>query len=544
MKLALAQINPVIGDIAGNKKKILDGYKKGVAEGCGLVIFPELALLGYPPLDLVEKQGFRKAVYTAVEEIAAVTGETGLLFGSITEDKNTVGTNLFNSAVLCYNGEVQFVQQKTLIPNYDVFDEMRYFEPAKEVYIHQFRGKKLGISICEDIWNDKDYWKHRLYSNDPVERLLQKGADLLINISASPYSYGKRTERKEMLATLCGKDKVPLAYCCCTGAQTDLLFDGGSMCFDGTGRLVQLGKIFEEDFIVFDPDAEYQPIERVEGIFEEEVLNGVIMGVRDYALKLGFKKALLGLSGGIDSALVAYIAVRALGKDNVHVVMLPSRYSSTGSITDSDDLIKNLGISSATISIQQAVDSVLQTLAPSFEGVQADVTEENIQSRMRGVLLMGLANKFGYLLLTTGNKSEVATGYCTLYGDMCGGLAVIADIYKTDVWRIAEYINRDREIIPRAIVEKIPSAELRPNQTDQDSLPPYNMLDDILRDYLENNKEYDEIVEDVGEPDIVRRILRLVDINEFKRKQAAPALKVSYKAFGYGRRYPIVQKWR
>lgn len=544
MKLALCQMNPIIGDIEGNMAKILGYYRQGVEAGADIVILPELALLGYPPLDLVEKKGFRDVVHAAVQNIANQTGSTAIIFGSITETEDSIGTNLYNSAVMCYNGKVQFVQNKTLIPNYDVFDEMRYFEPSKDVFVHEFKGVQLGISICEDIWNDKDYWKHRLYMNDPVERLMQKGAQFLINISASPYSFGKRTERRDMLSTLCSRDQIGLAYCCCVGAQTDLLFDGGSMCLNNRGELMLLGKRFEEDFIVFDTEKQYEPLQQVEASFEEEVLNAIICGVKDYCAKLGFRKTLLGLSGGMDSALVAYVAVKALGPENVHVILLPSQYSSDGSITDSLDLIKNLGITYHTVGIQPGVDILLDTLTPVFNGLQQDVTEENLQSRVRGTILMAIANKLGYLLLTTGNKSEMATGYCTLYGDMNGGLAVIADIYKTDVYRIAEYINRGQEIIPRAIIDKAPSAELRPNQTDQDSLPPYPLLDQILCAYLEHNKEIDEIIAEIPHPDTVKRILRLVDINEFKRKQAAPALRVSYKAFGYGRRYPIVQRWR
>ncbi len=544
MKIALCQINPIIGDIKGNKDKILHCYRQGNELGADIVVLPELALLGYPPLDLVEKREFREAVYEAASEIASLTGSTALLFGSITEDNDNVGTNLFNSALLCYDGKIQFVQNKTLIPNYDVFDEMRYFESAKDVYVHEFRGENLGISICEDIWNDKDYWKQRLYTNDPVEKLIQKGADVLINISASPYSYGKREERRQMLSTLSCKDAIPLAYTCCIGAQTDLIFDGASMCFDNTGRLVMLGKIFEEDILLFDTKSHYPEISKVERSFEEEVIDALVLGIKDYCNKLGFKQVLLGLSGGIDSAVVAWLAVQALGSENVFAVMLPSIYSSEGSIKDSLALAKKIGITVENISIQPSVDSVNNTLSKLFTGTESGITEENIQSRMRGILLMAIANKFGYLLLTTGNKSEMAVGYCTLYGDMCGGLAVIADVYKTDIYRISRFINRHSEIIPQEIINKPPSAELRPNQTDQDSLPPYEVLDTILQLYLEHNKELHEIIRVVPDENLVRKILRLVDLNEFKRKQAAPALRVSYKAFGYGRRFPIVQKWR
>ncbi|MFA6027056.1 MAG: NAD+ synthase [Ignavibacteriaceae bacterium] len=544
MKLALFQIDPVIGDIKGNKEKIINGYRRAVEDKADLAIFPELILLGYPPLDLVEKKEFRDAVNAAANEIAAQTNSVGLLFGSLTEEDDLIGTNLFNSALLCYDGKIQFVQHKTLIPNYDVFDEMRYFESARDVFVHDFKGEKLGISICEDIWNDKDFWKKRLYSNDPVERLLDKKATFLINISASPYSYGKRQARLEMLSTLTKKDKIGLAYVCNVGAQTDLIFDGASMCFDNGGNLIQLGKSFSEDYLLYDTKEQYPPIIQVERSFEEEIHDALIYGLKEYCEKLNFERVLIGLSGGLDSAIVTYLAVQALGKEYVHVVMLPSKYSSKGSVKDSEKLIANLGITSNKISIQSVVNKTLEMLHPVFGNFPEDITEENLQSRTRGLLLMALSNKFKYLLLSTGNKSEMAVGYATLYGDMCGGLAVIADVYKTDLYRIANFINRNEEIIPDEILTKVPSAELRPNQTDQDSLPPYALLDKILQMYLEENKEIDEISRVLGERDDVNKVLHLVDRNEFKRKQAAPALRVSNKAFGYGRRFPIVQGWR
>ncbi|MBU1100342.1 MAG: NAD+ synthase [Bacteroidetes bacterium] len=543
MKIALCQFNPIIGDLEGNKEKILDGYLKGVKDGVDLVMFPELAICGYPPQDLIEKQEFRDAINKASGELAQNTGKVGLLFGSIVEEFDSIGTGIYNAAILCYDGELKFVQKKTLLPNYDVFDEERYFESAKEVKVHQFKGEKLGISICEDIWNDADYWKHRRYEVDPVQRLVDKGASVLLNISASPYGYGRRVERLEMLSKLTLTDKLPLAYCCCAGAQTDLIFDGASMCYNASGELVMLGKKFAEDYFVFDTCQEYPVINEVEGTFEEEVLEALIYGLKDYASKSGFKKALVGLSGGIDSALVTYIAAEAFGAENVHVIMMPSKFSSGGSVSDSEKLISNLGISSSNVSIQPVVDSVIEQLKPLFGDKPEDVTEENIQARVRGLYLMALSNKFNYMLCTTGNKSEVAVGYATLYGDMCGALAVIADVYKTQVYDICRYINREKEIIPGEIIEKAPSAELRPDQKDQDSLPSYEVLDQILRMYLEEYKESKEISKIVGDEELVLSILKMVDRNEFKRKQAAPALRVSTKAFGYGRRFPIVQKW-
>lgn len=544
MKIGLCQINSIIGNIDFNKSKILEGYKKGKELGVDLVICPELSLCGYPPQDLIEKEEFRDAVMKAALEITEQTNEVGLIFGSITEEFDFVGTGLYNSAILSFEGKIQFVQNKTLLPNYDVFDEVRYFESAKDVHIFNFKGERLGISICEDIWNDADYWKHRLYEKDPVQRLVDKGSTILINISASPYHYGRREERKEMLSVLTKTNKLPLAYVSCVGGQTDLIFDGASLCFDKDGRLVKIGKTFEEDFIVYDTNEVYSEIKNIEGTYGEEVINSLVLGLKDYASKSGFKKALVGLSGGIDSALVTCLAVKAFGRENVHVVMMPSEFSSEGSVKDSEKLIQNLGITSEIISISSLFNEFKNVLTNSFQNKKPDVTEENIQSRIRGLLLMALSNKFGYLLCTTGNKSEMAVGYATLYGDMNGAIGVIADVYKTEVYEIANFINKNEEIIPNEIIVKAPSAELSPNQKDTDSLPPYELLDKILELYLEEYKEWKAISEIIGDEKLVKKILNLVDRNEFKRKQAAPALRVTKKAFGYGRRFPIVQGWR
>lgn len=544
MQIGLCQINSIIGKVDYNKNNILLGYKKAVEKGADLVIFPELALCGYPPQDLIEKDEFRKAVINATIETAKETQHVGLLFGTITEEFDNVGKGIYNSAVLCFDGKIQFVQNKTLIPNYDVFDEVRYFESAKDVRIFNFKDEVLGISICEDIWNDSDYWKHRLYEKDPVQRLVDKGSTILINISASPYHYGRRNERREMLSVLTKTNQLPLAYVSCVGGQTDLIFDGASICMDKEGKLVRIGKSFKEDFFIFDTNKKYKNIKNIEGSFEEEVLNSLILGLRDYGLKSGFKKALVGLSGGIDSALVTYIAVKAFGKENVHVVMMPSEYSSDGSIKDSMQLINNLDISSETISIQSLFNEFKNILKPTFVGTKENITEENIQSRIRGTLLMAISNKFGHLLCTTGNKSEMAVGYATLYGDMNGALGIIADVYKTEVYELANYINRNKEIIPQNIISKAPSAELRPDQKDEDSLPAYPVLDKILDLYLEEYKEIDAISEIMGDKELVKKVLTLVDRNEFKRRQAAPVLRISKKAFGYGRRFPVVQGWR
>jgi NAD+ synthetase len=544
MKIALAQMDPIIGDIEGNRKKIIDVYNKAVEANADLVIFPELTITGYSPQDLIERKAFRNRVTEVTKELAMITGEVGLLFGTITEEFDTVGTGLYNSAVLCYDGRIQFTQHKTLLPNYDVFDEVRYFESAKEVYVHEFRGERLGISICEDIWNDADYWKHRRYYRDPVQRLVEKGSTVLINISASPYAYGRRIERYQMLSTLTKTNQLPLAYVCVAGGQTDLIFDGGSMCFNSNGDLDLMGKTYDEDFFIYDTKKEYEPITEVEASMENEVLDALIYGVKEYAVKTGFTKALIGLSGGIDSALVTYIAVQAFEKENVHVIMMPSQYSSEGSVKDAEELIDNLGITSDNISIQPVFDKINEMLQPAFNGKPNDITEENMQARIRGLYLMAFSNKFNYLLCTTGNKSEMAVGYATLYGDMNGALGVIADVFKTDVFKISRYINRDKEIIPNNIITKPPSAELRPDQKDEDSLPSYDLLDAILKKYLEEYKEVEEIISEVGNNEIVKSVLQLVDRSEFKRYQSAPPLRVSTKSFGYGRRIPIVQGWR
>jgi NAD+ synthetase len=543
MKILLCQLNSIVGDLEYNFKKILEGYKKGNDLGADLVVFPELFLLGYPPQDLVEKAEFRKAVKNYIYKIAQITNSTGLLFGSITEDDDNIGTDIHNSAILCFDGKVQFIQHKTLIPNYDVFDEMRYFDPAKEVKIFEFNNEKLGISICEDIWNDADYWYRRRYTKDPVNDLINQGATILINISASPYSYGKRTNRKDMLASLCRNDNLPLIYCCCVAGQTELIFDGASMCFDKAGRLVRLGKSFEEDYIFFDTNQFYEEISSCESFFEEEVFNALVFGLKEYFIKQNFSKAIIGLSGGIDSALVTSIAVKAIGNDNVDVLLLPSKYSSKGSIDDSIKLCDALKINYHIISIQEIVDVSLNQFSKKNLTFNS-ITEENIQARIRGNLLMAYSNSYGNLLLSTGNKSELAVGYTTLYGDMCGGLSVIGDVYKTDVYRLAYHFNREQEVIPIEIINKPPSAELKPNQKDQDTLPPYDILDRVLRMYLEENKEEFEISELIGNAQMVKSVLKMVDKNEFKRKQAPPVLRISQKAFGYGRRYPIVQAWR
>ncbi len=545
MRIALAQIDNIIGDLQYNKQKIIDFYNRAVKEKVDLVLFPELALTGYPPRDLVEKREFRKKVTEATREIANVTtNDTAIIFGSITEKDEHVGTGVYNSAIFAYGGKIRFVQDKTLLPNYDVFDERRYFESSKQVSVLKYKDEVLGISICEDIWNDDDYWKRRRYETDPVEELIKQGATLLVNISASPYAYGRRQERYDMLSTLTKTNNIPLAYVCTVGAQTDLIFDGASMCFNEKGELIQLGKTYAEDFIVYETTKNYEPILDFEKSFEEEVFSAISFGLREYLWKTGFEKVILGLSGGIDSAVVAAIAAEVIGAENVTAVMLPSKISSKGSVEDAEKLIKNLGINSHFVPISETVEAIEKTLSPLFRGTQTGIAEENIQARARGLILMAIANKFNYLLLATGNKSELAVGYATLYGDMNGALEVIGDVYKTQVYKLAEFINRNGEVIPREIITKPPSAELRPGQKDQDTLPPYDLLDEILHKYLEEYKEAEEIIEEIGKEEVVRKVLRMVDLNEYKRFQSAPVLRVSTKAFGYGRRFPIVQGWR
>jgi len=544
MKISLASINPTIGDLKSNFEKIISNIKKAEEVDSDLIIFPELALTGYPPLDLLDKRSFVDEVIAYNAKIAEHSKKIGVIFGSVTRFEDNVGTNLFNSAIVCFDGEIKSIHKKSLLPNYDVFDEVRYFEPSRDIHLLEFKGKKFGVTICEDAWNDKDFWIHRLYEFDPVEENVKLGADLIINISASPFSAGKEKVRTEMFSQIARKHQKPVLFVNQVGANTDLIFDGGAKVFNRNGDLILAPNRFEESFVVFDTENQYEKIDYKFSSDEEEIYRSLILGIKDYCEKTGFKKVVIGLSGGIDSALVAVLAKEALGPENVLCVMMPSQYSSEGSITHSQKLIQNLGVKSTIIPIQPLFEKFKESLKKEFDDLPEDVTEENLQSRIRGVLLMALSNKFGYLLLATGNKSELATGYATLYGDMCGGLAPISDVYKTKVYEIARFINRDKEIIPTEIINKIPSAELRPNQTDQDTLPPYDILDKILYLYIEEAKEEDEIVEKGFDRELVKNVLQMVDRAEYKRKQAAPGLKVTNKAFGSGRRFPIVQRWR
>lgn len=544
MNIVLASINPTVGDLKGNFEKILKEINEAKKLRADLIIFPELSLLGYPPLDLLDKKSFVDEAIYYHQKIAEQTKGIGVIFGSVTRIEDKIGTNLFNSAIFCFDGEIKSIHRKSLLPNYDVFDEVRYFEPSPEISLMEFKGVKFGVTICEDAWNDKDFWVHRKYEFDPVEEVVKLGADIIVNISASPFSIGKEKIRTEMFSQIARKHKRTVLFINQVGANTDLIFDGSAKVFDRNGDLIIASNRFEETKVLFDTDKVYTKLNYQFAEDIEDVYNALILGIRDYCKKTGFEKVVLGLSGGIDSAIVAVLAKEALGEENVLCVMMPSQYSSEGSIKDSQKLIQNIKVKSTIIPIQSLFEEFKESLSREFQNSPEDITEENIQSRIRGVLLMALSNKFGYLLLATGNKSELATGYATLYGDMCGGLAPISDVYKTKVYELARFINRNKEIIPIEIINKVPSAELRPNQTDQDTLPPYDVLDKILYYYIEEAKEEDEIVELGFERSLVKKVLKMVDRAEYKRKQAAPGLKVTSKAFGTGRRFPIVQRWR
>jgi len=543
VKIALAQINTTIGDFAGNRDKLLAAYRRGVEAGADLVLAPELATTGYPPRDLLLRPQFIDKNLAILNELAAATGKTALVAGFVEHNDQQPGRPAANSVALMQNGKIAAIRRKMLLPTYDVFDEDRYFEPAVENKPVELGGWKLGLTICEDIWNDEDFWRQRRYRRDPSQELVEAGAQIIINCSASPWYLGKEIVRRNMVASLAAKIGRPVVYCNLVGGNDELVFDGHSMAFDGRGRLIVEARGFEEDFLLVD-------IEQAEPVIpsicksEEQLHAALTLGLRDYMHKCGFKAAVLGLSGGIDSALTACLAAAALGPENVLGVSLPSQFSSQGSLDDARALARNLGIRYEVIPIQTPFEAVKQQLQPLFAGRKEDVTEENIQARLRGVILMALSNKFGSLLLTTGNKSEMAVGYCTLYGDMCGGLGVISDVPKQMVYRLARWINREREIIPVSSLTKPPSAELRPNQTDQDTLPPYEILDAILELYVVEGRRPAEIIDAGFKEADVKRVVRLIDQSEYKRRQAAPGLKVTSKAFGMGRRIPIAQRYR
>jgi NAD+ synthase (glutamine-hydrolysing) len=543
MRIALLQLNPTVGDLKGNADLIANAAKIVKAD---LAVTAELALLGYPPRDLLLHSDFISKSWEVLRKLASdLVDASPVLVGLAEPNPGEVGRPLFNCAALLRNGKVERTFHKRLLPTYDVFDEDRYFEPGSKPQILKLNGARLGISICEDIWNDRDFWKRRRYHTDPMEELVKGGAEVIINLSASPFTVRKQLHREAMLGSMARKYSVPFVYINQVGGNDDLVFDGRSCAFDSDGRLIVRAKAFQEDVVELDLKTMSGTIAPDCFIPEAEIWSALVLGTRDYVLKCGFKEVLLGLSGGVDSALTAAIASEALGSKNVLGVLMPSPYSSPGSIEDAERLAHNLGIRTLTIPITAIMESFVERLRPAFEGRTPDVTEENIQARIRGNLLMALSNKYGSILLTTGNKSELAVGYCTIYGDMSGGLAVLSDVPKTMVYRMARHLNSTQgrgEIMPEATLTKPPSAELRPDQTDQDSLPPYEILDEILHRHIELHQPEEKIVEAGLDPTTVRRVLRLVKAAEFKRKQAAPGIKVTDLAFGSGWRMPVASK--
>jgi NAD+ synthase/NAD+ synthase (glutamine-hydrolysing) len=543
VKIALGQINPTVGDFSGNAAKMVDFARRSQAAGAGLILFPELSVCGYPPRDLVERPSFVAHNREAVERIAAETRGIAVVCGLVTPAEAETGKSVMNSAALLKDGRVAFLQSKMLLPTYDVFDEMRNFAPAKSQSLFSFCGKQMALTICEDAWNDKQFWNKRLYTFDPVEALIQAGGNFMLNISASPFWLGKRELRFDMLATIARNYNVPVVMVNQIGGNDSLVFDGSSLVLDPKGKVIARGKSFEEDLIYFDSNQLTGEVHaQVEGE-EASAYAALILGTRDYVRKCGFKQVIVGLSGGIDSALTAAIAADAVGAENVIGVGMPGPYSSQGSIDDARALARNLGIRFELLCITEIFESYRKALGNVFAGYKEDVTEENIQSRARGTLLMALSNKFGAIVLSTGNKSELGVGYCTLYGDMVGGLAVISDVPKTLVYRLSHYVNSIRPVIPPSSLEKPPSAELRPDQKDSDFLPPYEVLDAIMEDYVEESHTAEQIAADRGfDIAVVRRVIRMVNSAEYKRQQAAPGIKISAKAFGYGRRFPIAAK--
>ena len=565
MKIALAQQNYHIGNFEENRKKIIEGIERAKKDGADLVVFSELSVCGYPPRDFLEFEDFIDECYASVHAIKEYADTIGVIIGSPARNPIKEGKDLFNAAFLLYEKEIKAEIHKTLLPNYDVFDEYRYFEPAYQWNIAKFKGKKFAITICEDIWNMGD---NPLYRITPMEQLMPYNPDVMINISASPYNYAQDVVRNSIVKAHTIKYKLPMLYCNTVGSQTEIVFDGGSLVYDINGSKVKEMKYFEEDFSVFDLEelsVKNKSINNTEEKYYyssaevgygsdtiayltnekniEEIHQALILGIRDYFKKMGFSKAILGASGGIDSAVVQALAVEALGKENVRAVLMPSQFSTSHSVDDAGLLGKNLGNEYDIVPIKNIFESFLSELKPVFKDLPFGLAEENIQARTRGNLLMAIANKFGYILLNTSNKSELATGYGTLYGDMAGGLGVLGDLYKMQVYALAKHINKQREIIPLNIITKAPSAELRPNQKDSDSLPDYDILDRILYEYIELRKGPKEIIDKGFDPVLVKRVLKLVNTNEYKRNQFCPIIRVSTKAFGIGRRMPIVGKY-
>lgn len=555
MQIRLEQINPIIGDLSGNRDRILQAIKNAEEDGIGLLLLPELVTCGYPPMDLLERQIFKDLLYQINQEIVEATGETAVIFGSISENHSKTGRGIFNSAIVAQNGQEIGRVHKALLPTYDVFDDLRYFEPGNEFEPVEIMGIKVGVTVCEDIWFNDNEIQYHTYSVNPAQELTQKGAEVIVNISASPFNKNKPVTRKNMLQKHAVGLELPLLYVNQVGAQTELVFDGDSMVFDSSGMMIARSKRFVEDILDIDLNVKNGSVKALTDVsenlknpfIEEVIFKGLVMGVKDYLTKTkAAEKVIFGLSGGIDSALTAVIAKEALGAENVIAVTMPSEFSSKGSVNDSERLAENLGIKLLQIPIKDIYESFTEALKPEFEGTEFGITEENIQSRARGVILMALANKFGYMLLNTGNKSEMAVGYCTLYGDMAGGLSVISDIYKTEVYEVCNWLNKEfykADMIPESIIKKPPSAELRPDQKDSDSLPDYGTLDAILKYYIEQQCSREQIIETGFDGDLVDKVIRRVDLNEHKRFQAPPGLKMSAKAFGSGRRWPLVQQW-
>ncbi len=542
MKIALSQLNYHIGNFDNNVEKIIAEIEKAESLGADLVVFAELAVSGYPPRDFLEFRDFVQRCNQSIETIASHCTTVAAIVGTPVFNTNHKGKPLYNTAAFCYDGKLQHYTKKTLLPNYDIFDEYRYFEPNNEFNVIEFKGKKIALTICEDLWNVQD---NPLYTINPMDELMKQQPDLMINIAASPFNYKQTETRKEVLFKNASRYKLPLIYVNHVGAQTELLFDGGSLAMDKTGEIIRELSYFREDFDLVDTNNLKKTEKHLQPNSTEikRIHDALVMGVKNYFQKLGFKKAILGLSGGIDSAVTAVIAAKALGAENVYNVLLPSRYSSDHSINDAVALAKNLSSPYDIINIEKTFNALESTLKPYFTGLPFNVAEENLQARARGVILMGLSNKFGHILLNTSNKSEAAVGYGTLYGDMNGGLSVLGDVYKTQVFELARFMNRETEIIPENIITKPPSAELRPDQKDSDSLPDYDILDVILYQYIENRKGPEEIVAMGYDKILVDRILKMVNTNEYKRYQTPPILRISSKAFGMGRRMPIVARY-
>jgi len=541
MRIALAQINPTVGDLAGNVNRMTKAAREAAARGAEAVVFPELSLAGYPPRDLVEKPSFLEASERSLERLAKETADLDLsvICGYVARSRSDTGKRAMNSAAVLERGQMVFRQSKMLLPTYDVFDEARYFRPGEREDLFTLRGLPMALTVCEDAWNDKRFWKHRLYPRDPVEELFGAGAEIMICINASPFNMGKREQRRMIYRAAAKRYQKPVVYVNQVGGNDQLVFDGSSFAMDGQGEIVASARSFEED-LVMTGDLHEDFTDECEAVYQ-----ALVLGTRDYIRKCGFSRVLIGLSGGIDSALTAVVAVEAVGRENVTGVAMPGPYSSDHSVRDAREMAEKLGINFETVSISSTYDHFVNVLQPAFHGRGPDVTEENLQSRLRGVTLMALSNKTGALVLTTGNKSELAVGYCTLYGDMCGGLAVISDVPKTLVYTLSRIANqRHNGAIPEAVFTKPPSAELKPDQKDTDSLPPYEILDRILEDYIELYRAPKQIAEAHGlSLDLVKDIVNKVDRNEYKRQQAAPGLKVTTKAFGVGRRFPVAQRF-